>query len=536
MRYFRVSLIFIFFIVFCTVFLSVPAGAQNNIDEPLLFKESEALVYSNPDEALKIAKHLLTKSTSESEKAQINLMIAEIYKVKGDHSNALAYLFEVNEENTGAEPLIFIKASVAKSEILQKLYLDSQAQKYFERAEERLASVKDENEKLYCRSLMLLEKIEVQADRQNFKKALELIEKNKNQIDEASKQYPYFDLWFTISKGRVYLGVNDFEKASLNFKRAMDLSNKGKNKNSYAEARALMGLANINFHKKSNNQAVPQLLTALNTAKTINNIYLSRDISRHLIDNYIVLNDKANYKSYSTDFLNTNAEIENIGQESLNLAYNLITKEYENKYQVKREGYFRGFYLILGVFIIAVLISAGFWFRYQWDQKRLKEIISYLEITRNNLVLRQPEKKEAVKKEPSKKSSITEETEQLLLNKLKKFENSTRFVNKDMSLALLAGQFDTNIKYLSEVINKHYEVNFNTYINKLRINYIVEKLKSDPNYMNYKISYLAEASGFSSHSSFATVFKSITGLAPVTFIDLLKNEKENNVPSLSQNP
>ena len=70
-------------------------------------------------------------------------------------------------------------------------------------------------------------------------------------------------------------------------------------------------------------------------------------------------------------------------------------------------------------------------------------------------------------------------------------------------------------------------MNFNTYINILRINYIVEKLKTDSNFINYKISYLAEHSGFASHSSFATVFKSITGISPIKFIELLKDEKEN---------
>ena len=45
------------------------------------------------------------------------------------------------------------------------------------------------------------------------------------------------------------------------------------------------------------------------------------------------------------------------------------------------------------------------------------------------------------------------------------------FLNKDFSLAILAGQLDTNTKYLSEIINSHYHMNFNTYINRLRINY-----------------------------------------------------------------
>lgn len=58
----------------------------------------------------------------------------------------------------------------------------------------------------------------------------------------------------------------------------------------------------------------------------------------------------------------------------------------------------------------------------------------------------------------------------------------------------------------------------------MRVKYIVKKLKTEPNYLNYKVSYLAEESGFSSHSSFATVFKNITGISPNVFIELLKKD------------
>ena len=57
-----------------------------------------------------------------------------------------------------------------------------------------------------------------------------------------------------------------------------------------------------------------------------------------------------------------------------------------------------------------------------------------------------------------------------------------KFLNKDMSLALLASHLETNTKYLSEVINKYKGKNFNVYINELRINYIVSKLKTNPMY------------------------------------------------------
>ena len=78
----------------------------------------------------------------------------------------------------------------------------------------------------------------------------------------------------------------------------------------------------------------------------------------------------------------------------------------------------------------------------------------------------------------------------------------------------------------------HKGKNFNVYINELRINYIVSKLKTNPMYLNYKVSYLADECGFSSHSSFSTVFKNCTGIKPNVFIQfLMKDRNENNKSS-----
>jgi YesN/AraC family two-component response regulator len=186
--------------------------------------------------------------------------------------------------------------------------------------------------------------------------------------------------------------------------------------------------------------------------------------------------------------------------------------------------------LSIGLFLLFSSICGLFVYKKYSHKKRLEEIISYLEVT-NKKIFSKVEKIDVVRK----KISIPAETEQLILSKLKKFETSTKFTNKDLSLAVLAGQFETNTKYLSEIINKHYHVNYNTYINKLRINYIIEKLKNEPNFCNYKISYLAEISGFASHSSFATVFKSISGISPITFIDLLKKESDDTLLTPMEN-
>lgn len=125
------------------------------------------------------------------------------------------------------------------------------------------------------------------------------------------------------------------------------------------------------------------------------------------------------------------------------------------------------------------------------------------------------------------KELIKKETEEMLLKRLKLFEKKRDFLDSNVSLPSVAGRFKTNTKYLSYVINKHKKKDFSSYINELKIHYIIEKLKSEPKYRSYKISYLAEECRFSSHSKFTTTFKTVTGLSPSVFLSCLeKNDKD----------
>jgi len=120
--------------------------------------------------------------------------------------------------------------------------------------------------------------------------------------------------------------------------------------------------------------------------------------------------------------------------------------------------------------------------------------------------------------------TIPEKTENLILSNLETFEKSKDVRDPSLSLSVLAKRMNTNSKYLSEVINKHKGKNFNNYLNELRVNYIVEKLIQNPEYLQYKTSYLAEEAGFASRTTFTTIFKNVTGKSPSQFIDELKNK------------
>lgn len=123
------------------------------------------------------------------------------------------------------------------------------------------------------------------------------------------------------------------------------------------------------------------------------------------------------------------------------------------------------------------------------------------------------------------KITISNYTEKKILKKLVTFEDSEKFLKKDINLTYLSHQSNTNPKYVSEIIRVHKNNNFNGYINNLRINYIVQKLYHDIKYREYKISYLAEECGYTSSQVFVIAFKKETGVTPSYFIENLKNDQ-----------
>ncbi len=101
-----------------------------------------------------------------------------------------------------------------------------------------------------------------------------------------------------------------------------------------------------------------------------------------------------------------------------------------------------------------------------------------------------------IEKKEIAKEYMSEATENSILQSIKEFEKSLSFLNKALSLNSVAAELNVNHRYLSYVINKHKSKDFASYINELRINYIIDRLKNDDSYLKYKISYLADQAGF----------------------------------------
>lgn len=517
----------LFYFIMLLVFIHTSSNGQSMMNKHYLSDDVEHLINSNPDQALKIAQYLLIKSTtSDKEKAKVNLLISKAYLVKGDFSSALNFLYEENIYEEYLSEFQKVDIQICKARLFRELSLDKQAKRIVSHLEDTLKTIDDHKLKSYLEACLSLEKAKFLLKENKAKQGIVLLEKQANLSKALLNEYKELQLNHSITLGQLYLNQRDYGNAKEQFDNAILNINQQNEDNIYNKIDALYGLSHIAYLNNKHQESLILTGEAYKYAKKLNNLFLQEKIIKQQSASYLALSDIANYKAVNALFFELQSDTEAQEQEAINTAYNLISNEYSEEYTLAKGTYINILYVFSGLFLLALLITLFFWQKLLLRKKGLDEIMSYIEITRSNLL---SSFTIVDKKKETKKNTILKETEDQILVKLKRFESSKRFINKDISLAVLAGQLDSNTKYLSEIINTHYNVNFNTYINRLRINYIIEKLKTDPNFINYKISYLAENCGFSSHSSFATVFKSVTGISPVKFIELLNQEKENNL-------
>ncbi|WP_281987425.1 helix-turn-helix domain-containing protein [Aquimarina aggregata] len=119
--------------------------------------------------------------------------------------------------------------------------------------------------------------------------------------------------------------------------------------------------------------------------------------------------------------------------------------------------------------------------------------------------------------------NISEEVIERILNGIKDFENSKRYLDKKYSLQVLSKELNTNSTYLSKIINIYKQKSFSGYLHDLRIGYAIERLKDDKKFRLYSIKGISEEIGFKSSESFAKAFHKKTGIYPSSFIKKLKN-------------
>ncbi len=124
------------------------------------------------------------------------------------------------------------------------------------------------------------------------------------------------------------------------------------------------------------------------------------------------------------------------------------------------------------------------------------------------------------------RNTVSDEAAKEILKKLThELENKKCYLEPELNINTLAQQIGTNREYLSQIIHKTFEKNFNEFINYYRIQESIEILKKiiSGELANWTMEIVAENSGFKTTSTFYPVFKSVTNLSPGDYKKALKD-------------
>jgi tetratricopeptide (TPR) repeat protein len=173
-------------------------------------------------------------------------------------------------------------------------------------------------------------------------------------------------------------------------------------------------------------------------------------------------------------YINQLLEVDKILSQNYNYLLKKVVKEYDtkellrSKYEIENTMTFRtiGAISVIGILmsIIAFLIYKHF------KNKRLFDEI----MKRDNT----PENRQKTPTKPST-SDLNATLEATILKNLEKFEKNKKYLDKDMTLTKMASVLNTNTKYVTKVIAKYREKGTIEYLTDLKINYIIEKLKTE---------------------------------------------------------
>jgi AraC-like DNA-binding protein len=112
------------------------------------------------------------------------------------------------------------------------------------------------------------------------------------------------------------------------------------------------------------------------------------------------------------------------------------------------------------------------------------------------------------------RSGLTDEQAELTIVKLQSLIQTEKpYKNSSLKLQDLSGILDVPPHYLTEILNTRLNQNFYDYINSFRVEEVKRLIKEDKD-KKFNLLSLALEAGFSSKSSFNSIFKKHTGLTP----------------------
>lgn len=501
----------ILFIILCSVFVKGQSGPDFNILADKAFQK----LYENPDDCISYSQSLLISDQNSEHRIVLQNIISQAYAMKGDYVQSVN-VYSQKENSTEKENLSYFLQAAGDYNLAdqyQNLDLYSQSQLIISRLLADFKLLKGDHPGInsITGKLYQLQALNYGINR-NYNNALKNLIKSDQFLNLHNQENQILRMENNIFRASYLMKQNKLEESRQLLENTVLQAEKNKDYY-FLQALAYENLSRYYFFKEDYHTASEILEKGLSKIENLPYNSLKAKIYESLSKNYFALHDDEKYHQYNKLYTELRTKMDSNTKEGIRYIVKLVETnqnnnlEFQNQKQLKKTGFTAAGFLaiITGLLICFLLLKSS--------NKDLKKQAEFFE--------KQKKLEEAsvinkiIEKDPNK---ISKEKEDEILQKLEEWEKQQRYLDKNMTISMLSSQMGVNTKYLSEVINSSKGKNFNGYINELRINHIARLLRTDPVYLNYKVSYLAEYSGFSSHSAFTTVFKSVTGMSPNAYI------------------
>lgn len=487
----------------------------------------------NFDQALKTADSLYTISETPYYQTKSLMLSATLYKQTGNVKKSMEYALK-SEQIIGQTDNEVWKAKVygfLSSEYrILKLY--SEAKKYADKTLAACKKIKDPELVNNTSGLMMQEMAYFDIEQKNYKGAIENVKKSQQYFNLTKQDKDFFTANNQQLLGLSYYHLKNFGKALFHYKKASDICrNIPEN---FLTGLIYNGLASVYIEQNNSQEAKKYLDLAQKISDQSEYLQLKNEVYATSQKYYVMINDLKKFRE-------TEKKKEEVAEKISKKSDSFISDSYsrldEKKSDAEHTGYIKNIIILAG----GILLISGIAYFMVYRRKQKRNIEKFKQILQDSDRIHEFRKEKvtisfapAIRQismaDPMKAvkaddyGMMTAATEQKLLSKLDEFEKSDLFINNSISMSSLAASCGTNTKYLSYIINTYKNKDFNNYINELRVNYVIEKLRNTPRYRKYKISVLAEEAGFSSQNKFATIFKKTTSISPSLFIKYLEEE------------
>ncbi len=256
-------------------------------------------------------------------------------------------------------------------------------------------------------------------------------------------------------------------------------------------------------------------------------------------------NDSIGNKDKQLEYINKLMILDRSYEKNYKYLYSKINKEYDSKKLLEEKSrierslkfqYAITILLLAITFFTIIFFARRYYLLQQRYDKRFQELLRETKKSPVPSFVQMENKEESLYENTIEMDEETDYYNKIrgmnpilvknILKQLDDFENNEEFLDSQVSQKLLSEKLGTNSTYLSKIVNVYKGKNFNIYVNDLRLDYILNLLKSDWDYLNKDVKELAAASGFTNTENFSDNFQRKFEIKPSYFI---KKMKENVV-------